>query len=165
VEGWRTAGTFVVFRPTGPTPWVEEELETRRREREQADAELEQSIVDPDPGVQGQSIYELEDAQAIVARVLEAFGRLEEMEQTLPGQLEAAKREAQASRLLAEGAQRQAEQARAELRDTIDELRPGRTAEAERTEVSRASAGSSWRATRPTSGSTPCAASSPRGRS
>src|SRR5215207_2256801 len=28
-EGWRTAGTLVVFRPTQPTPWVEEELAAR----------------------------------------------------------------------------------------------------------------------------------------
>src|SRR5688500_7045764 len=28
-EGWRTAGTLVVFRPTEPTPWVQEELEAR----------------------------------------------------------------------------------------------------------------------------------------
>ena len=28
-EGWRTAGTLVVFRPTAPTPWVEEELRAR----------------------------------------------------------------------------------------------------------------------------------------
>ena len=30
-EGWRTAGTLVVFRPTEPTPWIAEELAARLR--------------------------------------------------------------------------------------------------------------------------------------
>ena len=29
-DGWRTAGTLVAFRPTQPTPWVEEELAAPR---------------------------------------------------------------------------------------------------------------------------------------
>src|SRR5204863_426793 len=46
-EGWRTAGTLVVFRPLQPTPWIEAELAGRQlaarldqleRDREQADA-------------------------------------------------------------------------------------------------------------------------------
>src|SRR5918994_3144481 len=28
-EGWRTAGTLVVFRPTEPTPWVQDALDAR----------------------------------------------------------------------------------------------------------------------------------------
>src|SRR3954451_21199481 len=37
-EGWRTAGTLVVFRPLSATPWIEAELTRRRAEREAADA-------------------------------------------------------------------------------------------------------------------------------
>src|SRR5688572_21866016 len=48
-EGWRTAGTLVVFRPTAPTPWVAEELAAREAARAEADAEAEDSITNPDP--------------------------------------------------------------------------------------------------------------------
>src|SRR6201992_3944913 len=40
-EGWRTAGTLVVFRPLAATPWVEEELARRQAERAAADADVE----------------------------------------------------------------------------------------------------------------------------
>src|SRR3954462_13935424 len=73
-SGGRTAGTLVAFRPTGPTPWVKAELAARQAAREAADAELEDRILDQDPGIQGESLNDLEDAQAIVERVLEAFG-------------------------------------------------------------------------------------------
>src|SRR5215217_2324994 len=130
-DGGRTAGTLVAFRPTGPTPWVKTELAARQAAREAADADLEDRILDQDPGVQGESLNDLEDAQAIVERVLDAFGRLEQLERGLPAELEAAKREAQASRARAEAAERQAEEVRAELREALGDLRPGRAADAE----------------------------------
>src|SRR5215213_10104286 len=52
-EGWRTAGTLVVFRPTEPTPWVEEELAARDAARAEQDAEVEDRLSTIDPGVQG----------------------------------------------------------------------------------------------------------------
>src|SRR6478736_7834205 len=36
-EGWRTAGTLVVFRPLAPTPWIEAELAAREAARAAAD--------------------------------------------------------------------------------------------------------------------------------
>src|SRR6476619_4073641 len=52
-EGWRTAGTLVVFRPTEPTPWVEEELAAREAARAEQDADVEERLATVDPGVQG----------------------------------------------------------------------------------------------------------------
>src|SRR5215211_7763901 len=43
-EGWRTAGTLVVFRPTEPTPWVQEELEARDFARAEQDADVEERL-------------------------------------------------------------------------------------------------------------------------
>ena len=37
-EGWRTAGTLVVFRPLSATPWIEAELARREAERAATDA-------------------------------------------------------------------------------------------------------------------------------
>src|SRR5215218_4317469 len=117
-DGWRTAGTMVAFRPLAPTPWVESELVRRSEERARADAEREEAITNPDPGVHGESIDDLDDAAAVVARLLSALERIDELERVagrLPGQVEEAKREAQASRIRAEAAEREAKQARAEL--------------------------------------------------
>src|SRR3954447_17685799 len=43
-EGWRTAGTLVVFRPLKATPWVEAELARREAARAEADAEVEERL-------------------------------------------------------------------------------------------------------------------------
>src|SRR4051794_25583019 len=72
-EGWRTAGTLVVFRPLAPTPWIEEELAARESARAEADAETEARITTADPGVQGSSVADLDDAAAVVARLLSAM--------------------------------------------------------------------------------------------
>src|SRR5215204_712632 len=65
-EGWRTAGTLVVFRPLEATPWVEDELARREAARADADAEVEERLTNIDPGIQGNSIAELDDAAAVV---------------------------------------------------------------------------------------------------
>ena len=79
-DGWRTAGTMVAFRPLAPTPWVEEELVRRAEERARQDAEREEALTNPDPGVQGESIDDLDDAAAVVARLLSALERIDELE-------------------------------------------------------------------------------------
>ncbi len=117
-DGWRTAGTMVAFRPLEPTPWVADELVRREEERARQDAEREEAITNPDPGVQGGSIDDLDDAAAVVARLLSALERIDELERVagrLPGQVEEAKREAQSSRAKAESAEREAKLAKAEL--------------------------------------------------
>src|SRR5918993_3202606 len=117
-DGWRTAGTMVAFRPLAPTPWVEQELVRRAEERARQDAEREEALTNPDPGVHGGSIDDLDDAAAVVARLLSALERIDELERVagrLPAAVEEAKREAQASRARAEAAEREAQQARAEL--------------------------------------------------
>ncbi|HWK25415.1 MAG TPA: PAS domain-containing protein [Solirubrobacter sp.] len=113
-EGWRTAGTLVVFRPLEATPWVEAELARREAEREAADADAEERLTNPDPGIQG-SFNDLDDAAAVVARLLSAVERIDELERVaggLPAQLEEARRDAE--RRAAE-ADRAAEGLRAEL--------------------------------------------------
>src|ERR1700741_3431562 len=50
-EGWRTAGTLVVFRPLAATPWVQAELEAREAARAEADAEVEEGLTTIDPGI------------------------------------------------------------------------------------------------------------------
>lgn len=110
-EGWRTAGTLVIFRPLAPTPWVEEELRAREQARAEADAELEERIENPDPGIQGESIADLDDTAAVVARLLSAVERIDSLERTaaeLPLALEEA-------RARAEAAEREAQATRAEL--------------------------------------------------
>ncbi len=117
-DGWRTAGTMVAFRPLAPTPWVEQELVRRAEERARQDAEREEALTNPDPGVHGGSIDDLDDAAAVVARLLSALERIDDLERVagrLPAQVEEAKREAQASRARAEAAEREAKQARAEF--------------------------------------------------
>src|SRR3954465_6124409 len=97
-EGWRTAGTLVVFRPLQPTPWVEAELARREAERATADAEAAERPTNPDPGIQGWG-SELDDAAAVVARLLSALERIDELERVangLPAQLEEARRDAEA---------------------------------------------------------------------
>jgi hypothetical protein len=96
-EGWRTAGTLVVFRPLEATPWVQDELTRRESARAEADAEVEERLTTIDPGVRGNSIAELDDAAAVVARLLSAMERLDELERValgLPGQLEEARQSA-----------------------------------------------------------------------
>ena len=78
-EGWRTAGTMVAFRPLAPTPWVEEELLRREHERARRDAEREEAMTIQDPGVQGE-INDLDDAAAVIARLLSAVERIDELE-------------------------------------------------------------------------------------
>src|SRR3954469_16144723 len=80
-DGWRTAGTLVAFRPIEATPWVDEELAAREARRAAADLEAEE-MMDPDPGIQGDSIADLDDAAAVVARLLSALERIEDLEKT-----------------------------------------------------------------------------------
>ena len=125
-EGWRTAGTLVAFRPTQPTPWVEDALAAREAARAEADIEGEERL-DPDPGIQGDSIADLDDAAAVVARLLSALERIEDLEKTaadLPVALEEARREAQASRDRAEEAEQKVNEAREQLERVRDEIRP-----------------------------------------
>src|SRR4051794_14946907 len=70
--GGRTAGTLVVFKPVQPTPWVEAELARREAERAAVDAETEERLTNLDPGIQG-SVNDLDDAAAVVARLLSAL--------------------------------------------------------------------------------------------
>src|SRR4051812_22112897 len=95
-EDRRTAGTLVVFKPLAPTPWVQAELARRDAERAAADGEAEQRLTNTDPGVQG-GVADLDDAAAVVARLLSAMERIEDLERLtggLPAQLEAARRDA-----------------------------------------------------------------------
>src|SRR3954451_23963370 len=92
----RTAGPLVVFRPLSATPWVEAELARREAARAEADAEAEERLTNLDPGIQG-GINDLDDAAAVVARLLSALERIEELEHVaggLPKQLDEARREA-----------------------------------------------------------------------
>src|SRR4051794_37126074 len=92
----RTAGTLVVFRPVAATPWIEAELARREADRAAADAEAEERLTNPDPGIQG-SFNDLDDAAAVVARLLSAMERIDELEAVagaLPAQLEEARRQA-----------------------------------------------------------------------
>ncbi len=114
-EGWRTAGTLVVFRPLKATPWVEAELARREAVRAEADAEVEERLTNLDPGIQGNSVADLDDAAAVVARLLSAMERIDELERValgLPGQLEEAR---QAAERRAEAAEREAAALRAEV--------------------------------------------------
>src|SRR5215218_2296542 len=116
-DGWRTAGTMVAFRPLAPTPWVEDELRRRAEEKARADAELEEALTNPDPGIQGE-FGDLDDAAAVVARLLSALERIDELERMagrLPAEVAEAKREAQAGQARAEAAEREALRARSEL--------------------------------------------------
>ena len=125
-DGWRTAGTLVAFRPLDATPWVDDELAAREARRAAADQETEE-MMDPDPGISGDSIADLDDAAAVVARLLSALERIEDLEKTaadLPAALEEARREAQISRDRAEAAERQVNEAREQLEKVRDEIRP-----------------------------------------
>src|SRR3954464_520923 len=80
-DGWRTAGTLVAFRPTQPTPWVDEELAAREARREASDAEAEETR-GTEPGIQGDSIAAREDPAAVGPRLLSALERIEDLEKT-----------------------------------------------------------------------------------
>ena len=117
-EGWRTAGTLVVFRPLQATPWVEQELARREAERALADAETEERLAHTDPGIQG-DFRDLDDAAAVVARLLSAVERIDELERVaggLPAQLDEARREAEKR---AAEAQRQSDALRADLQRAL----------------------------------------------
>ena len=132
-DGWRTAGTLVAFRPLDATPWVDDELAAREARRAAADQETEE-MMDPDPGISGDSIADLDDAAAVVARLLSALERIEDLEKTaadLPAALEEARREAQISRDRAEAAERQVNEAREQLEKVRDEIRPSEDSAAE----------------------------------
>src|SRR5919202_2012034 len=127
-EGWRTAGTLVVFRPTEPTPWVEEELAAREAARAEADAEVEERLTNLDPGVQGSSVRDLDDAAAVVARLLSALERIDDLERLaagLPAQVQEARKDADNSRARAEAAEREAARLRGDLQRAVEELRTG----------------------------------------
>src|SRR3954447_10450471 len=118
-EGWRTAGTLVVFRPLKATPWVEAELARREAARAEADAEVEERLTNFDPGIQGNSVADLDDAAAVVARLLSAMERIDELERvalSLPGQLEEARQSAERR---ADSAEREAQALRAEMQRAL----------------------------------------------
>src|SRR5918999_2405649 len=118
-EGWRTAGTLVVFRPLKATPWVEAELARREAARAEADAEVEDRLTNIDPGIQGTSVADLDDAAAVVARLLSAMERIDELERvalSLPGQLEEARKSAERR---AEAAEREAQALRDEMQRAL----------------------------------------------
>src|SRR5215207_3544605 len=127
-EGWRTAGTLVVFRPTEPTPWVEDELEAREAARAEQDADVEERLTNQDPGVHGSSVRDLDDAAAVVARLLSAMERIDDLERmagALPAQVQEARKDAQASRSRAEAAEREASRLREDLQRAIQEIKAG----------------------------------------
>src|SRR5215218_574114 len=121
-EGWRTAGTLVVFRPTEPTPWVAEELAAREAARAEQDADVEERLTSHDPGVQGSSVRDLDDAAAVVARLLSAIERLAA---ALPAQVQEARRDVDASRARAEAAEREAARLRSDLERAVTEIKQG----------------------------------------
>ena len=120
-DGWRTAGTLVVFRPIAPTPWVEHELAFRETARAEADAEAEERITSIDPGLQG-TVNDLDDAAAVVARLLSALERIDDLERLatgLPAQVDEARRDAELSRSRAEAAEREASQLRTDVQEAL----------------------------------------------
>src|SRR4051795_1508787 len=127
-EGWRTAGTLVVFRPLAPTPWIEEELAARATARAVADAATEGRITNPDPGIAGSPVADLDDAAAVVARLLSAMERiddLERMSQSVPAQLDEARREAEARAAAAEReTQALRDELQQQLRQQLAEFKP-----------------------------------------
>ena len=123
-EGWRTAGTLVIFRPLKATPWVEQELSRRESERAAQDAENEERLAYTDPGIQG-DCRDLDDAAEVVARLLSAVERIDELERVagdLPAQHGAredaarARKESVATRRGLERTERQLESVRTEAR-------------------------------------------------
>src|SRR5688500_3816760 len=127
-EGWRTAGTLVVFRPTEPTPWVEEELAARESARAEQDAEVEERLSTIDPGVHGSSVRDLDDAAAVVARLLAAMERSDDLERMAsgpPAPLQEARRDVAASRTRAEAAEREASRLRDDLERALTEIKSG----------------------------------------
>ena len=135
-EGWRTAGTLVVFRPLAPTPWVEAELAAREAARAEADADVEDRLTNLDPGVQG-SVADLDDAAAVVARLLSAMERMDELERvalSLPAQFEEARLAAERR---ADAAEREAQTLRSEIQHALTEAAPaaGGVDEAEHREL------------------------------
>ncbi len=134
-EGWRTAGTLVVFRPLEATPWVEAELARREAARAEADAEVEERLTNIDPGIQGNSVADLDDAAAVVARLLTAMERIDELERvalSLPSQLEEARQSAERR---AEAAEREAQALRAEVQRSLAANAGGGVDEAQHREL------------------------------
>ena len=125
-DGWRTAGTLVIFRPTEPTPWVQEELDRRESARAESDAEVEERLTNHDPGIQGSNVHDLDDAAAVVARLLSAMERIDDLERMangLPAQVEQARLDAEASRERAEAAEEQSRALRADLEKALAALK------------------------------------------
>ena len=96
VGGRRTAGTLVVFRPLPATPWVEAELARREAERA-AGRRRGRGAPRPTPTRASRAAFnDLDDAAAVVARLLSAMERIDELERVaggLPAQLDEARRE------------------------------------------------------------------------
>src|SRR5215216_72569 len=127
-EGWRTAGTLVVFRPTEPTPWVEEELAARDAARTEQDADVEDRLTHLDPGVHGSSVRDLDDAAAVVARLLSALERIDDLERLasgLPAQVQEARKDAEQSRSRADAAERESQRLREDLQRALNEIKQG----------------------------------------
>src|SRR5215216_4258801 len=127
-EGWRTAGTLVVCRPTEPTPWVAEQLAAREAARAEQDAETEERLATVDPGVQGSSVRDLDDAAAVVARLLSALERIDDLERMatgLPAQVQEARKDAEQSRSRADAAERESQRLREDLQRALNEIKQG----------------------------------------
>src|SRR3954466_4924967 len=134
-DGWRTAGTLVVFRPLAATPWIEAELARREAQRAATDAEVEERLTNFDPGIQGNSVADLDDAAAVVAPLLSARERIDELERValgLPGQLEEARQSAERR---AEAAERDAQALRAEMNRVLATAPTGGVDEAQQREL------------------------------
>ncbi len=84
-EGRRTAGTLVVLRPLAPTPWVEAELAARAAVRAEDETEVEARVTDHHPGIRGENVNSLDDAAAVVARLLSALERIDDLERMASG--------------------------------------------------------------------------------
>src|SRR3954467_9931690 len=127
-EGWRTAGTLVVFRPLAPTPWIEEELAAREAARATADAAAEERITNADPGISGNSVADLDDAAAVVARLVSAMERIDDLERmatSVPAQLDEGRREAEARAAAgARESHRLRDELQAQLRDQLAQFKP-----------------------------------------
>src|SRR4051794_32119758 len=134
-EGWRTAGTLVAFRPLVATPWMEEAIGRREQEAAAAAEELQQRINSYEaPEIQGDDVYDLEDARAVIDRLKWATERIEDLEER-SRVMEGAARQAADAQVRAEAAERAVLDARAELAGAIAERPVDSSGEAERLEL------------------------------
>ena len=86
-EGWRTAGTLVVFRPLRATPWVEAELARREAERAAPTPRPRSALTHTDPGVQGDVRRPRRRRRGRRAPAV-GVERIDELERTVPSELD-----------------------------------------------------------------------------